>query len=122
MADNIPAADVLVWTRPGETLLSIRTPDAGICAGAGCRKPLTEGMFHWADIPVDPDSVGLFAGDGRFPALRHADGSPDCGQVMGAVRVCPQCKSEELTERDTGYGTVLACVPCGWNQYTDRGD
>lgn len=110
---TLPAA---LWTRPGEQLLAVRAPDVGNCTA--CGQPLAEGMFRWErnqPNPIFPED------DGRYPALRHADGSPDHDASMFAKPRCPDCRGEELSYADSGYGTTASC-PCGWSKYTDRGD
>lgn len=114
---------IILWTRDHEEYLDIRTPDAGNCTG--CAAPLAEGWFRWTPQEQDPYEPPdpFAAGDGRFPALRHADGTPDCApHGVSAKPRCPQCKSEALTFDDGAYGTTARCSGCGWNKYTDRGD
>lgn len=108
-------ADIALWTRPGEEFIAMRDPDPGNCTRCGA--PLAEGIFRWADATPDP----LFGNNGQFSSLRHADGSPNHDAPMFTKPRCPECRGEELSYRDTGYGTVASC-PCGWSKYTDRGD
>lgn len=106
------------WTREGESFLAVRDLDPGNCTA--CGQPLIEGWFcwdNWLQDPADP-----FPNTGRFPALRHADGSPNHGRFDPDTKNrCPECRGEQLSYEDTGYGTIARC-PCGWNKYTDRGD
>lgn len=108
-----------LWTRPGEELIAVTNAAAGDCANTDCGKPLTEGMFRWANL--DPDPADLFGGDGRFPALRHSDGTDNCQMFMHTHPQCPECGGEKLSYQDTGYGTTALCS-CGWREYTDRGN
>jgi predicted RNA-binding Zn-ribbon protein involved in translation (DUF1610 family) len=120
----VPSA---LWTRGGEEQVSVLQPDVGDCPD--CGKQLTRAMFRWTNRTPDPDPFEneLFSGDGRFPSLRHADGSPDHDGPFGpsskpAHPACPDCLRTGLTYDDTGYGTTARCPHCGWHKYTDRGD
>lgn len=108
-----------LWTREGESFLGVRDADPGNCTV--CSRPLIDGWFRWDDWTPDPESP--FPGTGRFTSLRHADGSPNHASRFGldAKNRCPDCKGEDLSYKDGNYGTTARC-PCGWNQYTDRGD
>jgi hypothetical protein len=107
------------WIRPGEEFLKIRDDDPGNCTV--CGKPLIEAWFRWTSRRNQPDDP--YPTDGRFPSLRHADGSPNHDLVGGlmAKNRCPECKGEQLDYQDTGYGWTARC-PCGWHKYTDSGD
>lgn len=70
MTDTIP------WTREGESCLQLGDTNAGNCTV--CSKPLVEGLFRWDDWESNPAFPG---DDGIFPALRHADGSPNHNEI-----------------------------------------
>lgn len=112
-----------LWTRAGEEQVSLLRPDAGDCST--CGKQLADGMFRWTARKTDPDpfEVELF-GDGRFPSLRHADGSKNHGvhDSPSAKTFCPECLRPGLSFSDTGYGRNAVCPHCGWEKYTDSGD
>jgi hypothetical protein len=116
-----------LWTRAGEEQVSVLQPDAGDCPD--CSKQLARATFRWTNRTPDPDPFEneLFSGDGRFPSLRHADGSPDHDGPFGpsskpARTACPECLRPGVTFKDTGCGWNANCPHCGWQHYTDTGD
>lgn len=109
---------ITLWTRPNEEFLGVRDDDPGNCTV--CSQPLIEGWFRWADH--QNDEYDPFPTDGRFPSLRHIDGSPNHGvHGLSTKSRCPVCRGEGLSYQDTGYGWIARCS-CGWHTYTDSGD
>ena len=112
-----------LWTRAGEERVSLLRPDAGDCTT--CGKQLADARFRWTARKPDPDpfEVELF-GDGRFPSLRHADGSKNHGvhDSPSAKTFCPECLRPGHSYTDSGNGRTAVCPQCGRATSTDSGD
>ncbi|MFE9412399.1 hypothetical protein ACFYN0_26925 [Streptomyces sp. NPDC006704] len=109
--------------RPGELFVRVVDDDEGNCTA--CAKPVVRAMFRWEDWKPRPDEEALgFGNDGRFVRSVHADGSPSHGELIEVFVKprCLECRSEDLSYSDSGYGETARCGGCGWSKYTDRGD
>ncbi|GHB52876.1 hypothetical protein GCM10010331_45650 [Streptomyces xanthochromogenes] len=111
-----------LWVRPGESFVQVLEEDEGNCAV--CSGPVVRAKFRWDNWSPDPEALFGDGGDGSFQRSGHADGSPPHGELhtVFAKPRCPECRSEDLSYDESGYGTTARCADCGWYKYSDRGD